>query len=234
MMRIAVGIAVLTLALSGMVYGNGVNYVALAVEFAFNADFTESNSQLMWTGGNGATVYTYDAPYQYTFDTINVAATFTGMTDLNPSTPAPSQAKARFTACAWTISMSDTGTGNTIDVGGDLVLGGPWNGYLEEEDGPDTNHLLGAAWVRVTSASTNIVGLGWEAGVNPIAGMQATTAVDEVGGVIAADIDNYQTDWSSEDVILLIYTDESNVVPEPATIGLLALGTLVLARRRRR
>lgn len=236
-----------TLVMSGAVDADLISevYVAAAFNFGFVGDYNSGAETLTWSEGDEATVYTTSGD-SINFSEVSIDLTFGGTNvDLNPGGP---QAEALFTTVtsatvpgkwALTLSGSSAESGSTyyglnmvISLqGGLLVNGSPWQGYREKEDGPDTNHLVGKAWVTVDTPIITVNGsefeaLGWDMNGNDLSGIIASTTLTQ-------NISDYQTDWSSENVLLEIWTDENYVVPEPATLGLLGLGGVLLFWRRK-
>lgn len=204
-----------------------------AVGFGVEADYLVGPKTLAWSAGTAATVYT--SAGNFTFDDITVDVVFGSGVDLSGGTIA----SARFTSVdsalspgSWYMRLNNNSLGMSIEITGGLVIsegGCPWGGYYEYEDLPGTNHLLGRAWLSI-DPSTDVVCNGFSMPVvwdtNIYSGIRASTT-------LANNIDDYQSDWDSDNVILTIVTNEQAIVPEPATLGLLGLGGGLLFWRRK-
>jgi len=178
-------------------------------------NFNATAETLAWS--NGVEIYVLDdegmlyGPYG-----VDVSSTFTGGQD----TSAGGNASAYFTAGNWSVLVKD-GTTNIMTIAGNLS-----SNYTEGETGPGS--LYGGAIANVSSITVHDPSyfgptVSFDGG-NTI-GIAATT-------LLANDIDDYLSDWSSENVIINLLADES-LIPEPATMTLLGLGALGLLRKRR-
>ncbi|MBN1796392.1 MAG: PEP-CTERM sorting domain-containing protein [Sedimentisphaerales bacterium] len=160
-----------------------------------------------------------------------------GSADGGVDTSSQGVASALFNALTLTVNLY-TDSGHTQSVGSfEIALWGTL-GYEEHETGvtpPDpgtgASALYGSALVSmidfsVTDGSTNYV---WSdtTGLSSVAGFTATTT-----SLSPNNIPDYNpTDWSSDNCVLTVLADET-AIPEPATLALLGLGSLLLRRRR--
>lgn len=191
------------------------------------ADFDAASGIITWSGGVDGWFMTEAGDFQFLssapgFESAPVTAEFSLITDLSSG----GQAKARFAAGSWSIGV--IANGNSVAN----LTGHVQGNYNEMETGPETDALEGRAVAIVDTATfdntywESAIGyaISWEA-AGSAAGMIANIALDE-----GANIQNYQSDYSSNNVIVTLYADES-MVPEPATMALFALGGLFLRKR---
>ncbi|MGD0784554.1 MAG: PEP-CTERM sorting domain-containing protein [Sedimentisphaerales bacterium] len=194
---------------------------------AINANYDGSGT-IVWSGGqNGwlATddysgfVYFSQLPY---FHSVTATATFTGMTD----TSSGGQASASFSSGNWSITINATGSGDVLTLAGHILENHTYN----EKEIDSTNKLDGRAVVVVDTAAFDDA--YWE---NTDVGVLSLN--DNIAGMIAnislptaLDFNSYAQAYASNNVTVTIYADES-IVPEPATMALLALGGLLLRKR---
>ncbi len=220
--------AILAMSVS-LSYADQIEYVKLAFQqtLGVSADFTAgSGANIHWSGGRDGSLMTeyYDFAYFSTAQDM-ISADFTLMTDLSPS---GGPAKASFADGDWAINVVVSGYGNVASIEGHIQ-----GNYNEFATNPEGTALEGRAVAIVDSATFNnaywqpIIGvpITWEA-EGSAAGVIATITLPEgTPGIV-----NYQSDYFTPNVIVTIYADES-VVPEPATMALLALGGLLLRKR---
>ena len=166
------------------------------------------------------------------FANSSITGTFSNITD----TSSGNLASALFATGTWSLEFS--GSGSWLDPVF-TISGHTINDYSETETGVDTNKLDGRAIVVVDEAYFTLgffdqyfgipVTMEWEGGVGTYAGLIAdVTLPDETPGIV-----DYETDYTSTNMIITLYADES-IVPEPATIILLGTAGLLALRRRRR
>ena len=202
------------------------------------AQYTYADGQLDWGGGGFTYLYTEGGGF-FTFDSADLDVNF----DLSSDDSAGGTAKARFDLVGnWTFSLySDVyGINPVVTIGGDLNTGGGFGGkYWEEETGYEA--LDGKAWVNVNSVwadptwylneVTNVYGfesIGWD--TDGVAGLDSDITLNAGTG----DLLDYGQDYTSNNgLTVTLWADQTLVVPEPATMVLLGLGSLLALRKRR-
>ncbi len=194
----------------------------------FTASYDHTTEQITWSGGASISFYNGggSSPVLTLSDNINLTATFQGMTDSSSG----ELAKASFSVVSWNISYD----------GWNLLSGGQLAGELftEEEEGglfgSDTGTLNGAGVVQVTGGLLMAID-GWLHGSSNYSWLDSLYDGAKMKSTVLVgdDFDSYETDdYSSVLSTMWLYADET-VVPEPATLVLLGLGSLVTLRKRR-
>jgi hypothetical protein len=187
---------------------------------AVNSSFNANTGTLTWSDGGIATMYYDSGNSKYR---VNVDATLSGITD----TSHDGLASASFSSCTFTVNFYALGdiTKQTSlgHLDGELY---PGYEYLESEIQENPSQLYGAAIMRLTAFNFN--GYAWSEAIGAKGGLTATTS-NLFGNW--SNIDDYQSDWSSDNTIVKILADETGI-PEPASILLLGLGGLALIRKR--
>lgn len=191
---------------------------AMGLSSDFDADAGSGGNGLQTLQStNGAYVYTDDiyAP-PISFATSDILATFEDTTD----TSGGGVASAEFGSGAWQIQLFDSDSQLVMDMSGTV----DWYDELETAD----NAVDGRGILTLGSVSLGgeLTGHDW-ASTNGKSGL-----LTSIVNAQPSPLTSYQTDWSSNNVMLMLYAD-SSTIPEPATIMLLGLGAVVLARRRR-
>jgi hypothetical protein len=191
--------------------------VTMGMESDFDADAGSGGNGLQTLmSTNGASVRMDDEEV-ISFATSDVLATFEDMTD----TSSGGVASAEFGSGAWSIQIFDSGSQLVLDMSGTV----DWYDEIESTN----NGVTGTGIVTLVgsvSLGGELLGHDW-ASTNGKSGL-----FSGLSNAQPQPLTSYQTDWSSGFVWMTLYAD-SSVVPEPATIMLLGLGAVVLARRRR-
>ena len=192
---------------------------------SFDTDGGGGGGALQHLGSsNGAWVFDDTGGPATQFTSTNVVFDFETLTDISTG---DGKAKGQFRSGNWTVEM--------FDAGSNVVLGlyGIADWYDESEN--KTNKVDGRGIITVNDSLTVIDETFWGSGHT------WASAPGNKSGVISiisnatqdgGDLEDYATNWSSNNVTMLIYADSSNI-PEPATLCLLGLGSLLLRRKRR-
>jgi hypothetical protein len=190
---------------------------AMGLTSDFDADGgSGSNGLQTLQSTNGAYVYTDDiyAP-PISFSTSDILATFEDTTD----TSSGGVASAEFGSGVLQLQLFDSGDNVVMDMSATV----DWYDELETAD----NAVDGRGILTLGSVTLGGELLGHEwASTNGKSGL-----LTSIVNAQPQPLTSYLTDWSSNNVMLMLYAD-SSVIPEPATIMLLGLGAVVLARRR--
>lgn len=184
--------------------------------------FTASYSPqtLQWSGGASVSLYSSldgsGTPVATFSGVVNIAGTFTGLTDMSSGTTA----KASFSSINWSISV----------LGIPMIWGTekPGELFIEEEQF-NTGILWGSGIVQVTGCAFGTVqeflDYCWDDD-NGDARLKSQVIVQRA-------FNSYLTNsYSTKNTTMWLFADES-VIPEPATMALLGLGSLVVLRKRR-
>jgi len=194
------------------------------------ADYDSGTGTITWSGGGGGWLLTDDYGL-VSFSDADITGTFSDVTD----TSSGNLASALFASGSWSLVFS--GSGSWLDPVF-TISGHTINNYAETETGVDTNKLDGRAIVIVDEAEFTLgffedwfgfpVTMEWEGGIGTMAGLIADVTLP-----VEPDITDYASDYTSTNLIVTLWADES-VVPEPATITLFGAAGLLLLRRKRK
>jgi hypothetical protein len=215
-------VSVCTLLLaSAVAFADPINKVVFEIQdLGVTANFTSNGTiancgTLNWINGTIAKVYTTTGGIVLCHP--HVTATFNDGLD----TSAGGVASASFGNMNFSVSL--------YNIPGTVLIGtmtGSLYGsfhYAEHEISPSGGSVLdGAAVIKLTSF--NVPGYNWVENIGDPAGLRSETS-------LTSDIANYQSNWSSSNAVITVLADESGI-PEPATIGLLTLGGLLLRRKK--
>lgn len=192
------------------------------------ANYDHSSQTITWSSGQDGWLTTEDySGFVYFSELpgfnsnfVAATATFTGMTDNSSGT----QAKASFSSGDWSITLNATGWGDVLQLGGDIL------GNYNETELDNSNKLNGRAVVVIDTAIFNndywaTTDVGAISMTDTLVGM-----IVDISLPSSPAFDSYAQDYASNNVTVTIYADES-IVPEPATMTLLALGGLLLRKR---
>jgi hypothetical protein len=213
-----------------------VNEIVLYQTTGATAQYRSSTSELTWSSGYSGYLVTLDGGFA-SFDDIDISCNF----DLYDDSSSGGQASAEFTLDGtWRVDFYDTvwssspvitlvGTLNSgrfngrylesETAGGDAVDGKAW----VEIDDEHEDYFIDVAWVAANAGLPSGVSCG-----DLIFGLQSGATLDATG------FGDYDTDDydSTNGLTITLWGDQSIVIPEPTTIALLGLGTLLLKRRR--
>jgi hypothetical protein len=195
----------------------------LIYEPGLTSSYSASAGTQTLIGHNGAYVYTSDGTrYQFTKGCTSGQGVFANAIDSSSG----GVASASFAGGSWFIKLYDPS--NTSHLVLDVEGAVDW--YSEFESAP--NKVDGKGVVSLTSwyVDTTFWGDASWGSFNGDSGLKTSISnATQNGGALQ----DYQSDWSSNNVVLFIYAD-SNAIPEPATMSLLAAGAMVLRRMCRR
>ncbi|GEM_PF-1183156 len=199
------------------------NLGAEAAYYANDGDQPGDQGDLYWAGGETAFVYLVGEAMPLELD-VTGTAHWSQCTDTSglPGTNI-AEAAAIFEEGSFTFSFSHEGTPLGSMTGS---LAG--NHYIEGETSPD--YLYGSALIRVDTfdLTKDAEDYAWQGGIGDLGGVMVSTQL-----AVNTNLQSYHEDWSSNNCLITVLADET-YIPEPATMGLLALGGLVVVYRRRR
>lgn len=231
MKKVLVAVALLLIGVTA--FGLNIDYIQIQQSSGVSADYNAGTHGLGWSGGSFSYIYTEAGEFA-AFEKSNVSAAFNLFSDDSVG----GEAKARFGLVGnWSVSLYELATdvNPVIVLTGTLNNGGGFDGkYWEEETAGSV--LDGRAWVNLngmvvdpTWYQTNVIGKGYDglSWDDNVAGLDSDI-------IIPGSIEDYQSSYASANgVSITLWADQSQIVPEPATMAILGLGGLALLRKRK-
>ncbi|OQA03833.1 MAG: hypothetical protein BWY69_00220 [Planctomycetes bacterium ADurb.Bin401] len=217
----------IVLMVSQFVLAAEMQQIRIAVDavlgFGLFSDYTASAPRTQaLRSTNGAMVFFNEAVEAIAFSHSNIWADFTNVTERSSG----GLASATFSTGSWQIQLFSPADDHLVfDISGTV----DW--YREDESSDYSNTVNGIG--KVTLGEIAYVdplffgGAIWGSSDGKSAITTTITGATQGGGNLI----NYQSDWASDNVTIVVWADSSMAVPEPATMCLLALGGLLLRKR---
>ena len=215
-------IAICTVVVSAVPAFATFEKIEVVLEFGMNSSYLDATKTQTLISTNGAKAY-YNDGTPIEFSNTDALVTATGAVDSSLG----GVAAANFSGGTWHLDLLD---GNNDSV---FYLSGTIDWYNEDEDADFTNKVNGVGKVSIDSGTKFVDESFWGLGVDWAATDGKSAIITSISGAQqnGSSLLSYTDDWSSENVILVLWADSSKAVPEPATIGLLSLGLLLFRRK---
>lgn len=217
-------ILLLIFAMSGIAAASTIQKIDVILGFGLFSRFETPPGTQTLTSTNGALVFFSEPGVDpLSFSHTQLSATFNGVTDRSNG----GLASATFSSGVWQVRLfSPTDPSHLVfDISGTV----DW--YREDESQQLTNTVNGVGKVTLTNVAfvdpAFWQGATWGSTDNKSAVTTTITGATQGGGNLV----NYQTNWQSDNVTMVVWADSSMAVPEPATMLILSLGGLLLRKR---
>ncbi|MGD9109785.1 MAG: PEP-CTERM sorting domain-containing protein [Phycisphaerales bacterium] len=218
------------LMLLGSVATADIEYVEIQLiyEFGMSSSFDadggfDGEGKQTLVSNNGGIAFLTDSTQVY-FDNIESTLAFEGMTDFSVG----GDARAQYTTGSWSTTLYDANSPV-------FIASGTVSWYNEDESDLFPDKVLGEGivhyatedlWLDEDFWDTYGEGTTWGS-TNNYAGIETT-----ISSIDDPPLLSYDNDWTASNVTLIVWADESIIIPEPATMALLVFGVLLLKRRR--